>query len=321
MRSSAAILVFSVFFAIPHQALAWGDDGHKTVALIAQQCLSQSAKKTIAAMLAADTDGLTQHDIASEATWADKYRDENNRKDHYQETQNWHFVDTEISSPDLTTACFGRPALPPGTLASNGDAKACAVDKIEQFETELAAPGTDAEERLFALKFILHFVGDVHQPLHSSDNHDYGGNQVKVTVDGSKHKSADELHGFWDVQFVDGVAKPPTVLAKKLLAQISPAQAASWVQGKPEDWSMEAFMISKQDAYGSPPLSKATPRHLDAAYVAQAEKDVTLQLSRAGIRLAYVLNQSLGSDQADWTTCLGAAPSTPSKAKPRHRTH
>ena len=64
-----------------------GDDGHKAVALIAQHYLTPTAKRQIDAMLAADTDPLTKHDIASEATWADKYRDSNHRKDHYEETK------------------------------------------------------------------------------------------------------------------------------------------------------------------------------------------------------------------------------------------
>jgi len=135
-------------------ALSWGDDGHKTTALIAQRCLAADVKMKLVAMLAADPDNLTKHDIASEATWADKYRDENNRQDHYEQTKNWHFTDIEIDHPDLVAACFGRKPLPPGTLASNGDSEDCAVDKIEQFQAELSAPDTDAEERLFALKFI-----------------------------------------------------------------------------------------------------------------------------------------------------------------------
>jgi len=182
--------------ALPQHAVAWGDDGHKTVALIAQHYLTATAKKQINAMLAADRDPLTKHDLASEATWADKYRDSNHRKDHYEETKRWHFVDLEISGPDMNTACFGRNPLPPGTLASNGDKMACVVDKIAQFAAELAASGTDAEERLFALKFLLHFVGDMHQPLHASDNNDAGGNNIKVTVDGFKHTAKDELHGY-----------------------------------------------------------------------------------------------------------------------------
>jgi hypothetical protein len=304
----------------PHQVFAWGDDGHKTVALIAQQCLTPSAKTKVKAMLAADTDNLTQHDMASAATWADKFRDSNHRKDHYEQTQNWHFVDMEISNPDLDAACFGRPALPAGTLASNGQPKACAVDKIKQFETELAAPNVDAEERLMALKFILHFVGDIHQPLHSSDNHDRGGNSVKVTVDGFPHKSKDELHGFWDTQFVDAISTPPSALANSLIAAIKPTQAREWAAGSVEDWQKEAFDVATSDVYGRPPLSADEVQHLDAKYVTAAEKDVKLQLSRAGVRLAFLLNKNLGSEEADWDTCLKGTQSSNSKVKRvRHR--
>jgi hypothetical protein len=107
----------------------------------------------------------------------------------------------------------------------------CVVDKITQFAAELEAPRTDAEERLVALKFLLHFVGDMHQPLHSSDHNDKGGNSVKVTVDGFPHKSKDNLHSFWDTRFVDALGRPPAALAKQLLAQITPEQEAEWKQG------------------------------------------------------------------------------------------
>jgi len=278
---------------LPQQAFAWGDEGHMTVAQIAEHFLQPSVKTQITAMLAADTDPLTKHDFESEATWADKYRDANERRSHYEETENWHFTDLEISHPDLETACFGRPSLTGGVVASNGQAKACAVDKVKQFAAELKASGTDPEERLYALKFIMHFVGDLHQPLHSSDNGDRGGNDVKVTADGIAHHSRDELHGYWDTQFVQALAPSPGALATKLIAEITPAQAASWASGTPEQWAMEAFAISQKDAYGTPPLSKASPQHLSAAYVAVAEKDVALQLSKAGVRLAYVLNSAL----------------------------
>jgi hypothetical protein len=301
VKTPTAILSLSILITTSQQALSWGDHGHKTIAFIAKQCLTPSAKNQIDALLAADTDPLTQHDIASEATWADKYR-----KDHYEKTQYWHYTDMEIDNPNLTTACFGREPLPIGTLASNGPAKACVVDKIEQFEAELSAPNTDAEERLFALKFILHLVGDLHQPLHSSDNYDRGGNGVKIIVDGCPHKSEDKLHSFWDnTQFVDCIATPPVTLARDLLAQITPADARMWTKGSPEDWQLEAFNIAKSDAYGNPPLSQGPPQHLDASYVDTAEMDKSLQLSRAGIRLSYILNKALGSEQADWDNCLG----------------
>jgi hypothetical protein len=120
-----------------------------------------------------------------------------------------------------------------------------------------------------------------------------------VMVDGFPHKARDELHGFWDTQFVDVIARPPAALAKKLLAQITPEQEAEWKQGTFDDWAMEAFNIAFDDAYGEPPLSKDSLQHLDAAYAARAEKDVALQLSKAGARLAAVLNKALGRQVAD----------------------
>ena len=174
------LIALSIVVTVTQHAFAWGDDGHKVVALIAEHYLAPDVRNTVAALLAQDADPLTAHDIASEATWADKYRNQ------HRETGNWHFVDIEIDNPDISSACGGRPPLPPNAVASNGP-PACILDKIQQFAAELAKPDTDPEERLVALKFLLHFVGDLHQPLHSSDNHDRGGNQIKVIVDGFPH--------------------------------------------------------------------------------------------------------------------------------------
>jgi hypothetical protein len=114
------------------------------------------------------------------------------------------------------------------------------------------------------------------------------------------HPVSKELEGgFWDTQFVDALGMPPAALAKKQIAQITPEQEAEWKQGAPDAWAMEAFDISFDDVYGQPPLSKDMPQHLDAAYVARAERDVALQLSRAGVRLAAILNKALGRQVAD----------------------
>ena len=299
-KLSGITLVLWFLLAGSRAAFAWGDDGHKAIALVAEPCLTPEAKQAVTSLLSSDTDNLTQHDIASEATWADKYR-----QDHYQQTQNWHFTDIEIDHPDLTAACFGRPPLPKGVLASNGPAQACAVDKIIQFQAELSSPGMDAEERLVALKFLLHLVGDLHQPLHSSDNHDRGGNDVKVIVDGFPHKLRDELHGFWDTQFVDAIAMPPAELARQLRAAVKSEDAASWATGTPDDWAMETFQIAKTAVYGQPPLSGALVQHLTEDYADNAEMTVSFQLGKAAVRLAFLLNSAFGSHQNNWGTCLG----------------
>jgi S1/P1 Nuclease len=117
-------------------------------------------------------------------------------------------------------------------------------------------------------------------------------------VDGFPHTARDELHGFWDKQFVEALGRPPAALAKQLLAQITPQQEAEWKRGNYDDWAIEAFNIAFTDVYGEPPLSKGTLQHLDTAYVTRAEKDVALQLSKAGLRLAAVLNKALGRQVA-----------------------
>jgi nuclease S1 len=90
MRVKVLLVAVTALCATSHTALSWGDDGHRAIALIAQHCLTAETRQKIAAILASDSDNLTKHDIASEATWADKYR-----QDHYQQTQNWHFTDIE----------------------------------------------------------------------------------------------------------------------------------------------------------------------------------------------------------------------------------
>jgi hypothetical protein len=93
------ILGVLLLMIAPYRAFAWGDDGHEAIALMAEQFLEPAVKTKVGAMLAADPDDLTPHDIASAATWADKYRDSNGRRDHYEQTQNWHFVDLRSATP------------------------------------------------------------------------------------------------------------------------------------------------------------------------------------------------------------------------------
>ena len=241
IAAAASLLVLSP------AAKAFGDEGHQVVALIAEHYLTPDVRHKVFAMLAADTSGLTAaRDIASEATWADRFRDSdrNTTRQRFLQTRQWHFVDVEIASPDPAAACFGHPPLPQGVAASAGPAEACVVDKIVQFEHELAAPATPKAERLLALQFVLHFVGDLHQPLHASDAHDQGGNAKQVRMPG---RAAGSLHHHWDTAY--GKLPPPQ--------------------------------------HGVRPLSKA--------YVKGATRLVAQQLSKAGVRLAALLNRSLGA--------------------------
>jgi len=226
------------------RALAWGDEGHEVVALVAQSFLEPDVRKRVNALLAADTDNLTAHDITSAATWADKFRDANENGSR-EKTRQWHFVDIEITAPNLDEACFNHPPIPTGTTASDGPAADCVVDKIQEFAAELANPATDIEEQVAALKFVLHFVGDVHQPLHSSDDHDRGGNDKRVSASGL---SAGNLHHFWDTEFVDQLVPDAKTIASDLIGHITKDQQPQWHSGSPADWAQETFRIAKDDA-------------------------------------------------------------------------
>jgi hypothetical protein len=292
-----ALLLVAVTGTTPCPAFAWGDEGHKIIALVAEHYLDPVVLARVAMLLAADTDTLTGHDIASEATWADKYRDSDRytTKIRYEATWRWHFVNTELAQPDLVSACFDHPPLPAGVLASQGPPRVCVVDKIDQFTAELSNPATGASERLLALKFLLHFVGDLHQPLHAADDHDAGGNMKLVAAVGL---NPGNLHHYWDVEFVERLGTDPRQVAGRLIGQISEEQRQAWSSGTPADWATEAFALARRGAYGllTPPGDHGK-YSLPSAYGEQAERDVALQLSRAGVRLAMVLNQALAAAQ------------------------
>jgi hypothetical protein len=292
MNRLSALLCLACLSHLPTPAQAWGDEGHEVVALIAEHYLQPAVKDKVFALLAADTGTLTAHDLASEATWADRFRDSdrNTTKVDYNRTRNWHFVDTEIAAPDFDAACFKHPPLPPGTPASQGAAQECAADKIVQFAAELAAPATSAKERLMALQFVLHFVGDLHQPLHASDDHDSGGN-AKLAKTASRPQGT--LHHYWDTEFVTPLGPSAAAIAAKLIAGITPADKAAWKTGTPAAWAMETFAVARDTAYGALPKPTDGVYELGTAYQQKAEAAVALQLQKAGVRLAATLNHAL----------------------------
>ncbi|MEJ0008821.1 MAG: S1/P1 nuclease [Steroidobacteraceae bacterium] len=273
---------------LPSAASAWGFEGHEIVAAIAQGYLTPPVRAKVDQMLATDQDTLTAHDMLAEATWADFYRNS------HKETSAWHFVDIELNQPDLKTACFGFPAA--GPLASQGPAQDCIVNKIGEFEAELASPATSAAERLLALKFLLHFVGDMHQPLHASDNHDKGGNCVLLNLGGVRQVN---LHSYWDSVTVQGLGDDPKAVAAILSQRITAGNRADWEKGEPQSWSLESFDIAKTVAYtlGSKPgcAPDQSPISLPPGYDQAARDTVATQLQKAGVRLAALLNRALSS--------------------------
>jgi hypothetical protein len=290
----AGVLSTLALCAIPAAAYSWGDEGHEVIGLIADHYLEPAVRTKVNAMLAGDATHLTSTtQIDSEATWADKYRDSdrNTTKVNYNRTRNWHFVDLELQAPDLKAACFGQPPLPEEIPASVGPANDCVVDKIDEFAAELKKSTTSETEKRFALQFILHFVGDVHQPLHASDDQDRGGNLKTVTAPGI---ASNNLHHDWDTEFVNLIGPNEAAIAQQLIANITGAQRSQWEMGTAADWAAESFAVAKGHTYGLLPATDQ-PNHyqLSAAYVSDAATVTQQQLSKAGVRLAFVLNQAL----------------------------
>jgi hypothetical protein len=281
--------LFAVATLASAPARAWGDLGHRVTALIAYRHLAPRARTALDALLASDTDTLTPPDFASRATWADRYRNA------HRETAAWHFVDIEIDRPDMAGACFDFPAIGGANLASMGPAQDCVVNKIDEFAAELKSAATPPAERLLALKFLIHFIGDVHQPLHAADHHDRGGNCVLLAV---PQGQATNLHAYWDVDVVEALGHTPEQIADKLDARLSGGEKKKWGRGTAASWAMASFDVSRRDAYALPSLPTCRRRGsvaLPAEYQAQAQKDAAAQLLKAGIRMATVLNEALGS--------------------------
>lgn len=279
-------LILAAAGVVPRDALAWGDEGHEIIGLIAAQALRPDVRERVAALLATDHSGLTRGTgIAVQSTWADRYRNLHPR------TGRWHYVNLELRRPDLRTACFGERPLPPGVAASRGPAKDCVVDKVRQFNRELAAAATAPAERLRALQFLLHLVGDLHQPLHCADDHDRGGNDERTLIAG---RPAGSLHHDWDTVFVAKLGRSPQRVAARLVRRISPAERRRWSAGTPADWALQSHAVAVRIAYGMLPRPDARGRYrLDAAYVAAATAATRSQLERAGVRLAALLNADL----------------------------
>jgi S1/P1 Nuclease len=308
--SGIAGSLLALTLALPTAALAWGDLGHQVVAEIALRHLNPTARSRVEQLLASDPDTLTAHDMVSSSVWADRFRDSsiNGPKVNYHHTHEWHFVDLDRTHPSLPLACNGHTPLPAGAAASEGPAHDCVVDKIEQFAAELRASpasadagasagaygGTDAktvnEERV-ALKFLIHLVGDLHQPLHAIDDHDRGGNEKRVRAAGLR---ANSLHHYWDTTLVEQLGSDPKFIAEMLDARITLAQLKTWQQGTPRTWARESYETARTYGYDALPTPDERGRYtLSAQYIHQGTRVVALQLEAAGVRLALLLNQSL----------------------------
>jgi hypothetical protein len=261
LRAVVIAIGLSVFTS--QRALAWGDDGHRIIADLADRRLTPTAAHAVRGLLQLENETT----LAQVSTWADDIKRQRPN------TRPWHYVDIPISARGY------------GPARDCADDR-CIIPKIEEFRRVLASMSSRTEDRLEALKFIVHLVGDLHQPLHCSDNGDRGGNSIKVRG----YSGSENLHAVWDTGVIKraGFAEPD--YARTLSARITDADAAGWSRGTIVDWANESHAVARQFIYAHLPDASA---HLPASYQAQAEPIVERQLERAGVRLAAVLNSTL----------------------------
>jgi hypothetical protein len=240
----------------------WGPEGHSLVARIAEAELSASARARVAEILGP---GQT---MASVASWADQVRRQRDN------TAPWHYIDIPIDKPhmDLARDC------------PKGD---CVVAQISVERATLSDPAATPLQRKEALMFLIHFVGDMHQPLHCSDNKDKGGNDVRVVF----FDRPGNLHGTWDSGLLGRMGKENDLFP--LFLQDAQKHRKKWSKGTVADWAEESHKAAQKIVYGKlPKVAKGTPEPLGAAYEKAADPLIRTQIEKAGDRLARVLNET-----------------------------
>jgi nuclease S1 len=303
----------AILFASP-SARAWGCKGHQTVAIIAEAHLTPAARTRVFKILAAGPidPALSRYckepnldAFADASTWAD---DERQVKP---VTAPWHFIDLPRGAPEssLTEYC------PQST--------GCVISALAAQTAILRDPTASSQSRADALRYVIHFVGDIHQPLHDTTNNDRGGNCVPVTFFGkAPHETnptaesySPDLHGVWDVDIINQLSgdKTPQQLADDLNEKFR-ARESAWQSEKVnfETWAWEGHQLAEQITYRALPAKIAIepPRavntcadddhistrllnlheDLEADYQTAAAPAVEEQLTKAGIRLAALLN-------------------------------
>jgi hypothetical protein len=270
MRPALTLAAFALAAALATPpAAAWGRPAHRVVAELAQAQLRPGARAEVDRLLA----GEPEPSLSGVSDWADELREAGGEAG--QRSKRWHYVD--FRSPDCAYA--------PARDCPKGDCVVAAIDREFQRLADRKRP--DAE-RAEALKYLVHFVGDVHQPLHASPVHDKGGLQFQVSWKGE----GDNLHKVWDARMLRGALDASGLdeasYVRSLQAQAPlPADPARRSDRPSVEWAQESCRVVRDGA-----LYPAT-HVLDDAYAVAHRAQMEAQLRRAGSRLADLLNAAL----------------------------
>ena len=240
----------------------WGALGHRLVATIAWEHLTPEAREAATALL----DG---EPLGEAAVWADRIRNER------REGSRWHYVNIPVGARAWDSAAWCR----------GGD---CVVGAVNRFRRVAGDPGAPGRERAEALKYLIHFVADMHQPLHVGDRGDRGGNDTRVTWRGK----ATNLHAVWDGDLLIAWSVSEGRYLQSLrrrIARMTPAEREQMATGSVEGWAMDGAAFARDVVYQAPSEGEIPPEYLQAAGPV-----LDLVLIQAGLRLARVINEALG---------------------------
>jgi nuclease S1 len=242
-------------------AWAWGRMGHRVAGKIAEARLTPAAKAAVAALLEPG------ESLADVSTWADEVRR------NMPKSAPWHYVNVPITEPKYDSKFEPK--------------EGCVVTKIDDFRKILADPNAPRLERQQALKFLVHFVQDMHQPVHVGHRDDRGGNDLQLQF----FNRGTNLHSIWDSGLIEHANHTESEWVEALSKTITPELANSWSKGGPPDWANESLDIARK-AYLNPPENTELKK---GAKLGQEYQDANLPLAerrvtQAGVRLAWILN-------------------------------
>jgi hypothetical protein len=277
MTLTIPILILLLLSAAVRPAGAFGVLGHQVIAAIAEDMLTPKAKAEVNSLLATSGAAGTSSGaggpstLASASTWADEIR---TLRPH---TRPWHYVTLQISE------------------AGYDSARADSTNVIKAIKRQLdvlATPGADRYAREEALKWVVHLVGDLHQPLHAGEDHDKGGNLAKVKV----NRRTYNLHEVWDHVILERLHLPLDSLRPMLERRMAADTgfAARYAQGTVESWADDTHAKARACyLVNGRPMRKGIKMQLDKAYLDAATLILLEQMEKGAVRLAFALNRAL----------------------------
>jgi hypothetical protein len=260
-RFKASIVAFMLL--LPVTGFCWGVTGHRVVAEIAQRHLSSKAKKELRNLIGQET-------LAQWANWPDFIKSDTTHT--WDKASKWHYVDLPGNlGKDEFIAALKK--LPGENLYT----------QIQAMAAQLKDQTQTVENRQIALRFLVHLVGDLHQPLHVGRDADQGGNKISV----SWFDKTTNLHSVWDTNLVEFQQYSYTEYAS-ILDIASKDQVNELQQSSLEDWFFDSYTLANKVYALTPADSK-----LGFKYNYIFKQDLDMQLLKGGLRLAALLNSVL----------------------------